>query len=240
MTKLEKNLASLQLKISPFEYAKESINEKELKLVNDDFGNGEEINFLFTNAINERNIDLGLVLQAKKTQKELILNELSEISRLINLYRINTELIDYTIPFFYDATNSNSFITEKHTQLEEVIAYFLFFGFDKETLKQIESNLLRENGFFGLEDVKRVKGKFRYKGLVNQAKSELKKIGLFDSKGKITKLGLQVKESFRKKNINTEKATKLKNGPSYRVGISVSIIEREVFLLAMESENSTI
>jgi hypothetical protein len=108
MTNLEQKLASLQQNIIPFENTIESINENELILSEEDIAN-DEINHLLSEAINFQKDKAQLVLQSKKAQKDLILNELSEISRLINKYKINLNLIDYTIPFYYDEKEYSSF-----------------------------------------------------------------------------------------------------------------------------------
>jgi hypothetical protein len=235
MTILEQKLASLQQNIIPFENTIESINENELILSEEDIAN-DEVNHLLSEAINFQKDKAQLVLQSKKAQKDLILNELSEISRLINKYKINLNLIDYTIPFYYDEKEYSSFLRNKTTQLGEVIAYFLYFKYTDETLTKIEKDLLKEDAFFGLPDVTRVKGKFKYKSLIAEAKSILKELNLFDSKGRITVLGKEVKEYLIQKKINTEKAFKEKGEPCYRIGITKSFIEKEIVELFLNTQ----
>ena len=227
MKNLERKLASLQQNIIPFENTIESINENELILSKEDIAY-DEINHLLSEAIYFQKDKVQLVLQSKKAQKDLILNELSEISRLINKYKISLNLIDYTVPFYYDEQQYSSFLKNKTTQLGEVIAYFLYFKYTDETLAKIERDLVKEDAFFGVPDVTRVKGKFKYKSLIAEAKIVLKELNLFDAKGKITVLGREIKESLQRKNINTDKAVKEKGEPCYRIGITRSFLEKEI------------
>ncbi len=235
MTNLEQKLASLQLNIIPFENTIESINENELILSEEDVAN-DEINHLLNEAIYFQKDKVELVLKSKKAQKDLILNELSEISRLMNKYKISLNLIDYTIPFYYDEKEYSSFLKNKTTQLGEVIAYFLYFKYTDETLTKIEKDLIKEDAFFGLPDVTRIKGKIKYKNLIAEAKIVLKELNLFDSKGKITLLGKEVKESLKQKNINTEKAYKNKGEPCFRIGITKSFLEKEILELFLSNQ----
>ncbi|MBK6834255.1 MAG: hypothetical protein IPG89_08290 [Bacteroidetes bacterium] len=235
MTNLEQKLASLQLNIIPFENTIESINENELILSEEDVAN-DEINHLLNEAIYFQKDKVELVLKSKKAQKDLILNELSEISRLMNKYKISLNLIDYTIPFYYDEKEYSSYLKNKNTQLGEVIAYFLYFKYTDETLTKIEKDLIKEDAFFGLPDVTRIKGKFKYKSLIAEAKIVLKELNLFDSKGKITLLGKEVKESLKQKNINTEKAYKNKGEPCFRIGITKSFLEKEKLELFLSNQ----
>lgn len=226
MTNLEQSLASLQMNIKPFENTVDSINENELILSG--LENTDEIDYFLNDSFNNREHKVKLVLQSKKKQKELILNELSEISRLLNKYNIQLGLIDYTIPFYYDEQEHSSFFESKNTLTEEVLAYFLHSKYTDESLSKIEKDLIKEDAFFGLDDVLRVKGKFRYKVLIKETKALLKELELYDSKGNITELGREIKASLQQKHINTERATKSKGEACYRIGITKSSLEREI------------